>query len=49
MISNEQIAHDLAIAAVKDNWRTGELSFDGRDVVTDYEHWFKVFSDKLNS
>ncbi len=49
MISNEQIAHDLAIAAVKENWRSNELSFDGREVVTEYEHWFKVFAHNLNN
>ncbi len=44
--SNEQIAHDLAVAYVADGWRTGELP--EQSSVAAYLSKYKHFLDELN-
>lgn len=49
MISNEQIAHDLAVAAVADGWRSEEVPLDSRTVVKYYEQQYQSFLRSLNN
>lgn len=48
MISNEQIAHDLAVAAVADGWRAEELPFEPNAVVDYYNQQYEQFLQTLN-
>ena len=48
MISNEQIAHDLAVAAVGDGWRSNEISFNEFTVIQYYKQTYSKFLRQLN-
>lgn len=48
MLDNEQIAHDLAIAAVTDGWRSDEISFDEFTVIQYYKQTYSKFLNQLN-